>query len=120
MEKIKKVIITCSDSVLSEHETIEDAWQAEPSSACYVVDFENGQVWSPVIENNTWFGNWKLASPLLTEILLQRFNERNPLQFNYVEIRRRTIDALRKTKDFALLLEIARRLNVPNPRDMTC
>jgi len=112
MEKIKKIIITCLDEVLSEHENLEDAWQAEPSSACHVVDFEAGQVWSPAIEDNTWYGNWRLASPRITGKLLEKFKERNPLQFNYVEIRRRTIDALRKTKDFALLLEIARGLNV--------
>ena len=53
MEKIKKVIITCLDEVLSEHGTLDDAWQAEPSSACHVVDFKNDQVWSPVIEGNT-------------------------------------------------------------------
>jgi len=112
MEKIKKVIITCLDEVISEHETIEDAWQAEPSSACHVIDFEVGQVWSPAIEGNTWFGNWRLASPLITGRLLQKFEERNPLLFNYVDVRHKVIGALRKTKDYALLLEIARRLNV--------
>jgi len=112
MEKIKKIIITCSDEVLSEHETIEDAWQAEPSSACHVIDFEAGRVWSPAIENNTWFGNWRLASPLLTGRLLAKFKGANPLLFNYVDIRRKAIEALRRTKDYAALLEIARRLNV--------
>lgn len=112
MEKIKRVIITCLDEVLSEHETIEDAWQAEPTSACRVIDFETGQVWSPIIEENTWWGNWKIASPEITGGLLEKFRKSNPLLFNYAEIRRKTIDALRKTKNYAVVLEIARRLNV--------
>jgi len=112
MEKMKKIIITCLDEVISEHETIEDAWQAEPSSACHVVDFEAGQVWSPAIEDNTWYGNWRLASPQVTGKLLEKFKESNPLMFNYVDVRRRAIEALRRTKNYALLLEIARRLNV--------
>ena len=112
MEKMKKIIITCLDEVISEHETIEDAWQAEPSSACHVVDFEAGQVWSPAIEGNTWFGGWRLASPRVTGKLLEKFKGANPLQFNYVDVRRKAIEALRRTKDYTVLLEIARRLNV--------
>ena len=112
MEKIKKIIITISDEVLSEHETIEDAWQAKPSYACRVIDFEAVQVWTPAIEDNTWSGKWRLASPRVTGKLLEKFKGANPLQFNYVDVRQKAIEALRRTKDYALLLEIARRLNV--------
>ena len=68
--------ITCLQEVLGEYDCMEDAWNAEPSSACRVINFVTGEVFTPVIVENTWYGEFKIASPETTKILLEEFKNK--------------------------------------------
>ena len=50
MIEIKDKIVICADNIHSEHASMEEAWQTEPTESCYVIDFETGKVWIPVID----------------------------------------------------------------------
>jgi|GEM_PF-4616725 len=113
MIEIKDKIVICADNIHSEHASMEEAWQTEPTESCYVIDFETGKVWIPVIDRyNNWWGDWKLASPRETGKLLERFKDANPVKFDYGKIKQKTENALRKIKDNAVILEMANRLKI--------
>ena len=104
------IVVNCLGELLSEHTTMQEAWATEPTSACYIINWHTGEVFSPVVEDNTFYGEFEHASPTLTGTLLEQHKEHNPLEFDYKKIRRRVEDALRKTDNNAILLEMARRL----------
>lgn len=111
MKKI--IVVNVLGEVLSEHEKMWEAWLTDPGSGCHVINFLTGEVFSPVgIVGNMWWGEYDLAPPQEAARLLILHRDSNPMEFDYVKIRRRVEDALRKTSDQSILLEMARRLGV--------
>ena len=110
---MKKVtMVNVLGRVCGYFNSVPEAHRDGVTSAVRIIDWERGEVHVPIVEENTWHGDWALASPERAAALMKKHEVDNPMSFNYTKIRRRVEDALRKTQDEGLILETALRLGV--------
>jgi hypothetical protein len=84
------------------------------TSATHIIDWVENTVLLPTIYENMWYGQWHRPKAKVEARFLEAATADglNPNTYDWIKIRRRVEDALRKSNDHSKLLRIALELGV--------
>ncbi len=112
----KRISLVCRVMGEVHEEKYASLWEAKKSgtSATHIINWDTSEVWYPTIYENTWEGDWHIASPKLAAETLHSATKDGlcPFDYDFPKIRRRIEDRLRKGASESELYEIALTLNV--------